>query len=135
MARHIRKGDMVIITAGNDRGATGEVLRVLNTAGRVVVQGVNVRAKHLKPTQANPQGGIVHREMPIHMSNVSPVVDGRPTRVRWETTDDGSKIRVAVRNGKELHTLHGARASKAAAPPARKPKKTTRRKKLKAAEE
>ncbi len=134
MARHIRKGDMVIVTAGNDRGATGEVLRMLYKAQRVVVQGINVRAKHLKPTQANPQGGIVHREMPIHISNVSPVVDGKPSRVRWETTDDGSKIRVAVRNGKELHTLHGARASKAASPPARKPKKTTRRKKVKAAE-
>ena len=134
MARHIRKGDMVIVTAGNDRGATGEVLRMLNKAQRVVVQGINVRAKHLKPTQANPQGGIVHREMPIHISNVSPVVDGKPSRVRWETTDDGSKIRVAVRNGKELHTLHGPRASKAVSAPARKPKKTTRRKKVKAAE-
>jgi large subunit ribosomal protein L24 len=135
MPRHIRKGDMVIITAGNDRGATGEVLRVLVKSHRVVVQGVNVRAKHLKPTQANPQGGIVHREMPIHMSNVSPLVDGKPTRVRWETTDDGSKTRVAVRSGKALHTLRGARASKAVAAPPRKPKKTTRRKKVKAAEE
>jgi large subunit ribosomal protein L24 len=134
MARHIRKGDMVIVTAGNDRGATGEVLRVLIKNSRVVVQGINVRSKHLKPTQASPQGGIVRREMPIHMSNVSPVVDGKPSRVRWETTDDGSKVRVAVRGGKELHTLHGARASKAAPPPARKPKKTTRRKKVKAAE-
>ncbi|MHC4219635.1 MAG: 50S ribosomal protein L24 [Planctomycetota bacterium] len=128
MARHIRKGDMVIVTAGNDRGVTGEVLRVLNKARRVVVQGVNVRAKHLKPTQANPQGGIVHREMPIHLSNVSPVVDGRPTRVRWEIADDGSKARVAVRTGKKLHTLHGPRTAKAAAPAARKPKKTTRKK-------
>jgi len=134
MARHVRKGDTVIITAGNDRGATGEVLRVLRKSRRVVVQGVNVRAKHLKPTQANPQGGIVHREMPIHISNVSPVVDGKPTRVRWETADDGSKVRVAVRGGKELHTLHGPRASKAVAAPTRKPKKTTRRKKVKAAE-
>ncbi|MHC4217183.1 MAG: 50S ribosomal protein L24 [Planctomycetota bacterium] len=127
MARHIRKGDTVIITAGNDRGATGEVLRVLTKAGRVVVQGVNVRAKHLKPTQANPQGGIVHREMPIHMSNVSPVVDGRPTRVRWDTADDGTKVRVAVRGGKELHTLHGPRKTKAAAAPPRKSKKRTKR--------
>jgi large subunit ribosomal protein L24 len=134
MARHIRKGDMVIVTAGNDRGATGEVLRVLIKSRRVVVQGINVRAKHLKPSQANPQGGIVHREMPIHMSNVSPVVDGKPSRVRWEIGDDGSKVRVAVRSGKELHTLHGARVSKAPAAPTRKPKKTTRRKKVKAAE-
>ncbi len=111
MARHILKGDTVIVTAGNDRGATGEVLRVLPRECRVVVQGVNVRAKHLKPSQANPQGGIVRREMPIHLSNVSPVVDGKPTRVRWEIRDDGSKVRVAVRGGKELHVLHGPKTS------------------------
>ena len=111
MARHILKGDTVIITAGNDRGATGEVLRVLPKESRVVVQGVNVRAKHLKPSQANPQGGIVRREMPIHISNVSPVVDGKPSRVRWEKRDDGSKVRVAVRGGKELHVLHGPKTA------------------------
>ncbi len=105
MARHVRKGDVVIVTAGNDRGATGEVLRVLTKQGRVVVKGVNVRTKHLKPTQANPQGGVVQREMPIHISNVSPVVDGKPTRVRFVTKKDGAKVRVAVRGGKELHTL------------------------------
>ena len=111
MARHIVKGDTVIVTAGNDRGATGEVLRVLPSECRVVVQGVNVRARHLKPSQANPQGGIIRREMPIHISNVSPVVDGKPTRVRWEIRDDGSKVRVAVRGGKELHVLHGPKAA------------------------
>ena len=110
MPRHIRKGDQVIVTAGNDRGATGEVLRVLTKEDRVVVQGVNVRTKHLRPSQANPQGGIVHREMPIHISNVSPLVDGKPSRVRFERKPDGSKVRVAVRNGKTLHTLHRAGA-------------------------
>jgi large subunit ribosomal protein L24 len=109
MARHIRKGDMVIVTAGNDRGVTGEVLRVIPKTDRVVVQGINVRSKHLKPSQASPQGGIVRREMPIHISNVSPVVDGKPTRVRFETRDDGSKARVAVRGGKDLHILHGSK--------------------------
>ena len=109
MARHVKKGDMVIVTSGNDRGATGEVLRILTKTGRVVVQGINVRAKHLRPSQASPQGGIVRREMPIQASNVSPVVDGKPTRVRWKVRPDGSKVRVAVRGGKELHTLHGPR--------------------------
>lgn len=109
MPRHITKGDTVIITAGNDKGLTGEVLRVFTKQNRVVVQGINVRSKHLKPSQANPQGGIVRHEMPIHISNVSPVVDGKPTRVRFETKKDGSKVRVAVRGGKELHTLHGGR--------------------------
>ncbi|MCH7476413.1 MAG: 50S ribosomal protein L24 [Gemmatimonadetes bacterium] len=109
MARHIRKGDMVIITAGNDRGATGEVLRVIPKTSRVVVQGINVRSKHLKPNQNNPQGGIIRREMPVHISNVSPVVDGKPTRVRFEVRDDGSKARVAIRGGKELHILRGSK--------------------------
>jgi large subunit ribosomal protein L24 len=109
MARHIRKGDNIIVTAGNDKGATGEVLRVLTKEDRVVVQGINIRSKHIKPSQTNPKGGIVRREMPIHISNVSPVVDGKPTRVRFETKADGTKSRVAVRTGKALHTLHGPR--------------------------
>ncbi len=114
MPRHIRKGDVVVVTAGNDRGVTGQILRVLTSTDRVVVQGVNIRAKHLKPTQRNPQGGIVRREMPIHMSNVSPVVDGKPSRVRFEIRPDGSKARVAVASGKELHILHGPRGTKPA---------------------
>ena len=109
MARHVRKGDMVIVTAGNDKGVTGEVVRVLNDEGRVVVQGVNVRTRHLKPTSSRPQGGLIRTEMPIHLSNVSPVVDGKPSRVRFETRKDGSKVRVAVRGGKELHTLRRPR--------------------------
>lgn len=109
MPRHIRKGDTVIVTAGNDRGATGEVLRVLPDKDRVLVAGVNVRTKHLKPTQANPQGGTLRREMPVHISNVSPVVDGKPSRVRFETKSDGTKQRVAVRGGKVLHVLKGGK--------------------------
>ena len=110
MPRHIKKGDSVIVTAGNDKGTVGEVIRVITENDRVVVKGVNIRARHMKPTQANPQGGIVRREMPIHQSNVSPVVDGKPSRVRFETKKDGSKVRVAVRDGKELHTLRGPKA-------------------------
>lgn len=112
MPRHIRKGDNVIVTAGNDKGVTGEVLRVLPEDNLVVVQGVNIRTKHIKPSQTDPKGGTLKREMPIHMSNVSPVVDGKPSRVRFETAKDGSKKRVAVRNGSELHTLRGPRKTK-----------------------
>ena len=107
MARHIRSGDNVIVTSGRDKGRTGKVLRVLvnrenDNGHKVVVQGVNVRVKHIKPTQDNPQGGTVEREMPIHISNISPVVDGKPTRVRFHTKDDGSKVRVAARNGDQI---------------------------------
>ena len=109
MPRHVRKGDSVIVTAGNDRGVVGEVLHVLTKSDRVLVKGVNIRTKHIKPTQQNPRGGVVRREMPIHISNVSPVVDGKPTRVRFSTKKDGSKVRVAARGGSELHTLRGGK--------------------------
>ena len=109
MPRHVRKGDMVIVTSGDDKGRTGEVLEVINKTDRVLVKGVNVRTKHVRPTQINPQGGIITKEMPIHISNVSPVVDGRATRVRFESREDGSKHRVAARGGKSLGEIRGPR--------------------------
>jgi|JRYH01.1.fsa_nt_gb large subunit ribosomal protein L24 len=105
MPRHIRTGDTVIINAGDHKGKTGEVLRIDTKHDRVIVKGVNLRTKHLKPTRINPQGGVVSREAPIHISNVSPVADGKPTRVRYETTADGAKKRIAVRTGKALPVL------------------------------
>ena len=102
MARHVRKGDLVIVTAGDARGQQGKILRVIPDRDLVVVQGINVRRKHVKPSQLHPQGGLVEKEMPVHVSNVSPVVDGKPTRVRFETRPDGSKVRIAVRNGQQL---------------------------------
>ena len=109
MARHIRKGDNVVVTAGRkeDRGRTGEVLRVVTSDNpndyRVVVKGINVRTKNIKPSQANQQGGSVRVEMPIHASNVSPVdANGKATRVRFETKDNGSKVRVAATTGDQL---------------------------------
>jgi len=110
MARHIRKGDTVYITAGADRGKTGQVIRVIPKEDRVVVEGVGIRTVHVKPTQANPQGALVKRETPIHISNVSPVAGGKPTRVRFQTKDDGSKVRVAARTGEELGVIRGAKA-------------------------
>lgn len=109
MALHVRKGDMVMVTSGDHKGKTGEVESVDPVKQRVVVKGVNMRTRRLRPTQLNPQGGTVTREASIHISNVSPVVDGRATRVRFETRDDGSKARVAVRGGKVLHELRGAK--------------------------
>ena len=79
-----------------------DIERVLADKDMVVIKGVNLKTRNMKPSQANPQGGQVTREAPIHVSNVSPVVDGKPTRVRFETRDDGSKVRVAVRGGKVL---------------------------------
>ena len=67
---HVKKGDKVIVIAGNDRGKTGAVTEVDRSRNRVVVEGVNVRTKHMKPTQQNPQGERVNREFHIHASNV-----------------------------------------------------------------
>ncbi len=109
MARHVKTGDQVVVTAGNDRGKTGEILSIDIAGDRVVVAGVNVRKRHLKPTQNRPQGSVIEQEMPIHISNVSPVVEGKASRVRFQTREDGSKVRVAVRGDKELHVLRGPR--------------------------
>ncbi len=110
MPRHVRTGDLVMVTSGENRGRTGKILRVITDKNRVVVQGVNLRKRHMKPTQTNPQGGILEREEPIHISNVSPVVDGKPTRVRFPVKPDGSKVRVASRGGKELGVVRGPRS-------------------------
>ena len=105
MARHVIKGDTVIITTGSHRGTVGEVLRVIPDKQRVVVKGVNLRTKHMKPTRINPQGGIITKEAPIHISNVSPVVDGKAVRVGFKVQKDGSKVRVARKGGKEVKEL------------------------------
>lgn len=109
MARHVRSGDEVIVTAGKDKGKRGKVMRVITKQDRVIIDGVNVRRKHVKPTQSNPQGGVVSVAMPIHISNVSPVdANKKATRVRFEDKD-GAKVRVAVTTGEVLSTLKKAR--------------------------
>jgi large subunit ribosomal protein L24 len=109
MPRHVRKGDQVIVTSGSEKGKTGEITAILTQRDQVVVKGLNLKTKRLKPTQLNPQGGVITKEAPIHISNVSPVVDGRATRVRFETKDDGSKVCVAARGGKVLGEVRGPR--------------------------
>lgn len=110
MARHIRKGDQVVVNSGDHKGMTGEVLEILTKTDKVLVKGVNLRTKHVRKTQMNPQGGIITKELPIHISNVNPIADGKATRVRFETKSDGSKARVAVRGGKSLGQIRGAKS-------------------------
>ena len=100
MAAKIRKGDNVVVLTGKDKGKTGEVIRVLPTEQRAVVRGVNVGRKHQKQT-ASEQGGIVAKELPIHVSNIAVAdpKDGKPTRVGFKVTEDGRKQRVAKRSG------------------------------------
>ncbi len=100
MAAKIKKGDNVVVLAGKDKGKTGEVLRVIPDEQRAVVRGVNVGRKHQKQT-ASEQGGIISKELPIHVSNIAVAdpKDGKPTRVGFKVTEDGRKQRVAKRSG------------------------------------
>lgn len=112
MPAHVKKGDTVYIRSGDHKGATGEVIRVNTKSQSVVVKGINLRTKHMRPSQRNPQGGVVTIEAPIHMSKVSPVVDGKPVRVGFRVKSDGSKVRVGRKGGKdlsELSVVHGPR--------------------------
>lgn len=111
MAKHVRKGDTVIVTSGDDKGTVGEVLRVDTKDGRVLVKGVNMQTKHVKPRAQGQAGGIIQRETTIHMSKVSPVVDGKATRVRFVTKADGSKWRVAVKGGKDIGQVSPAKGA------------------------
>jgi large subunit ribosomal protein L24 len=103
MAARLRKGDLVAVISGNDRGKRGRVLRILPERDRVVVEGVNLVYKHLRRSQQHPQGGRVHREAPVHVSNVMPVdpETNEPTRVTYRTVD-GQRVRVGRRSGAVL---------------------------------
>ena len=98
----IKKGDSVVVRSGKDKGRTGTVLQVLPKDGKVLVSGVNVIARHRKPSQLNTQGGIDRVEAPMAISKVSVAdKDGKPTRVRFEERD-GKKVRVAVKSGETI---------------------------------
>ncbi|WP_404370748.1 50S ribosomal protein L24 [Sphingomonas sp. MMS24-J45] len=98
----IKKGDRVIVLSGKDKGKTGEVTMALPKADKVVVSGVNIAVRHVKPSQGDPQGGLKRAEAPLHISKVAHVTaDGKPTRVRFETKD-GKKVRVAVKTGDKI---------------------------------
>jgi large subunit ribosomal protein L24 len=102
-AAKIKKGDSVVVRSGKDKGRSGTVLAVMPKDGKVLVQGVNVAARHRKASQTNPQGGIDRREAPMHISKVG-LADpktGKATRVRFETQGD-KKVRVAVKSGETI---------------------------------
>ena len=103
MAAKIRKGDMVLVISGKDRGKSGRVLRVVDRGQRVIVEKLNMVQRHQRPTQKFPQGGIVEKEAPIHISNVM-LLDGknRPVRVGFRVLEDGRKIRIARQTGEPV---------------------------------
>ena len=101
---HIKKGDMVYVNAGDNRGAQGKVLSVDAAKQRAVVEGVNICKKATKPNAKNPQGGIVEQEAPIHISNLQ-VIDaksGKPTKVGRKVTAEGKIVRYAKKTGEEI---------------------------------
>ncbi|POM25388.1 50S ribosomal protein L24 [Actinomadura rubteroloni] len=100
----IRKGDEVIVIAGKDKGKTGKVLRVDLRRERVVVEGANLITKNIKADaqRAGKESGRVTVEAPLHVSNVALVEDGKPVRVGYRFNDDGTKVRISRRSGKEI---------------------------------
>ena len=103
MAARIRKGDRVVVLAGRDKGRNGEVLKVLPAEDKAIVQGVNSVRRHQRQTQTQ-EGGIVSKELPVHMSNLAleDPKDGKPTRVGFKTLNDGKKVRFAKRSGEVI---------------------------------
>jgi large subunit ribosomal protein L24 len=100
----IRKGDRVRVLRGNERGKEGTVLRVDREKNRVVIEGLNVRKRHRKPSALDPEGGIMSFEAPIHASNVMLIdpASGEPTRIRTRRTDKGDAERIAVKSGRVI---------------------------------
>lgn len=101
---NIKKGDNVVVIAGDEKGQRGKVLEVNVEKERAIVEGVNLVKKHTKPNAANPQGGIISKEASVHISNLM-LIDpklGTPTRVGRRVGDDGKKIRYAKKSGEEI---------------------------------
>jgi large subunit ribosomal protein L24 len=104
---HVKRGDIVEVIAGNDKGKRGKILEVLTRKERVIVEGVNIRVSHEKPSQQYQQGGRMEREMPVHISNVMPLdpVSDKPTRIgrkRIEESGKGRWVRYAKDSGEVL---------------------------------
>jgi len=101
---HIKKGDIVYVNAGEDRGKTGRVLKVDVAKQRAIVEGVNIVSKHTKPNAKNPQGGIEKIEAPVHISNLNPIdpKSGKPTRIGRRLNSEGKLVRYAKRSGEEI---------------------------------
>ena len=101
---HIKKNDTVVVLAGEDKGKTGKVLKVLKDEQRAIVEGINMVNKSTKPNAKNPQGGFVKQEASIHISNIS-LIDpksGKATRVAIQKNEDGKKVRIAKKSGEEI---------------------------------
>ena len=99
---NIKTGMNVRVIRGNHRGREGKILYVFPKKERVIIEGINLIKRHTRPSQENPQGGIVEKEGSIHVSNVMVVHGGKPTRIGYKKLEDGSKTRISIRNGEEI---------------------------------
>jgi large subunit ribosomal protein L24 len=99
---HVKKGDIVKVIAGKYKGKEGKILKVFPKTGRVIIEGVNLVKRATRPTQQNPQGGIVEKEAAIHASNVMLVVNGTPTRIGRRILNDGSRVRYSKKTGETV---------------------------------
>ena len=101
---HIRKGDTVVVIAGNYNGREGKVLEVIRATDKAIVEGVNMVKKHTKPNATHPQGGIVEKEAPIHISNLmnKDPKTGKPTRIGRKLNDKGKLVRYSKKSGEEI---------------------------------
>ena len=99
----IKKGDSVQVISGAGSGKTGRVIKVYLDVDKVVVEGINMVKKHTRPTQDNPQGGIVEKEAPVHVSNLMLLVSGKPTRVGYKILENGKKVKVAKSSGEVIN--------------------------------
>ena len=111
MAQRVKKGDKVMVIAGDDKGKVGEILNINIESNRVLVQGVNRVYRHLRPSRQHPRGGRIQKEMPIAISNLLPVdpKTNKPTRVAFRVGTDGSKERVAKKSGESLGVVKKAK--------------------------
>ena len=99
----IKKGDTVQVICGSETGKSGRVIKVFRTKNKVVVEGLNMVKKHARPTQDNPQGGIVEKEAAIHKSNIMFIAGGKPTRIGYKTLEDGRKVKYAKTTGEVIN--------------------------------
>ena len=99
----IKKGDTVQIITGNERGKNGRVIKIFPKKSKVVVEGVNLVKKHSRPSQENPQGGILEKEASIHISNIMFIANGKPSRLGYKTLEDGRKVKYAKVNSEVVN--------------------------------
>jgi large subunit ribosomal protein L24 len=98
----IIKGDIVRIITGNDKGKEGRVLKSYPVRNKILIEGINIVKKHVRPSQDNPQGGITEKEMPVDISNIALLIDGKPTKVGYKILEDNKKVRISKKTGKVI---------------------------------